>query len=61
MEEVDINKGVQGFQCRNVAYNLGAEVAAAKQIAVVIFKLYSIFRKYGVTKNGSVQVCVFCI
>ena len=46
MEEVDLNKGIQGFQCQNVAYELVNDVAYAKQIAKVVGKLYSIFRKY---------------
>ena len=64
MEEIDINKGVQGFNCRNVAYALDVDTVIAKQVANVIFKLYSIFRKYDaelveinplfITKEGEV-------
>jgi len=64
MEEIDINKGVQGFNCRNVAYALDVDTVIAKQVANVIFKLYSVFRKYDaelveinplfITKEGEV-------
>lgn len=64
MEQVDINKGIQGFQCQNVAYDLIEDVSVAKQIAKIVCKLYSIFRKYDaelveinplfITKEGDV-------
>ena len=64
MEEIDINKGILGFQCRNIAYSLSVETNIAKQIATIIYKLYSIFIKYDaelveinplfITKEGDV-------
>lgn len=64
MEEIDINRGIHGYQCRNIAYSLGMDTAISKQIATVIYKLYTIFEKYDaelveinplfVTKEGDV-------
>lgn len=63
-EYVDINVGIQPFQCKCVAYGLGADTAIAKKISPVIYKLYSIFKKYDaelveinplfITKEGEV-------
>lgn len=64
MEPIDIVGGIQGFQCQNVAYELGVDAAFAKQIAKIIGKLYSVFKKYDaelveinplfITKEGDV-------
>jgi succinyl-CoA synthetase beta subunit len=43
---VDLAAGIQDFQCRNVAYNMGFEGDTAKKIAVVVKQLYGVFCKY---------------
>ena len=64
MEDVDTLAGVQGYQCRQVAYGLGVDTAIAKKVAGIIRKLYSVFKKYDaelveinplfITKDGDV-------
>ena len=61
---IDIADGIQDFQCRGIAYDLGFEGDLAKQIAAAVKKLYSVFTKYDaelaeinplfITKEGTV-------
>ncbi len=45
-EPIDINLGIQGFNSRNIAYNLGLDTPYAKQVIPIVQKLYTVFRKY---------------
>jgi succinyl-CoA synthetase beta subunit len=61
---IDMDAGMQDFQCRSIAYDLGFAGDIAKQVAVVVKKLYSVFVKYDaelaeinplfITKEGQV-------
>ena len=43
---VDISTGIQDFQCRSIAYDLGFTGDIAKQVSAIVKKLYSVFSSY---------------
>lgn len=43
MEEVDPGLGIQGFQCRKIAYNLGLEGKAFKEMTKFVKSLYDAY------------------
>ncbi|MDG2369753.1 MAG: ADP-forming succinate--CoA ligase subunit beta [Flavobacteriales bacterium] len=42
-EEIDPSVGIQGFQCRNIAFNLGLEGKAFKEMMKFVKSLYSAY------------------
>jgi succinyl-CoA synthetase beta subunit len=61
---IDMDLGLQDFQCRGIAYDLGFTGGIAKQAAAIVKKLYGVFVKYDaelaeinplfITKEGEV-------
>jgi len=43
--KVSLSGDIMSFQCRNIAYDMGLEAEAAKQVTALVSKLYNIFRK----------------
>lgn len=45
-ETIDMNIGIQSYQCRNIAYQLTEDKKIANQLAKTIYNMYSVFVKY---------------
>lgn len=46
MEKIDLDKGLMGYQVKNVAYKLGLEGDDVKQFGKIVPSLYKAFRQY---------------
>lgn len=63
MEKIDIDRGIMGFQVKNLMYQLGLSADVAKPFGKIVQGLYQAFRKYDaelceinplfVTKDGA--------
>lgn len=63
-EKIDLDRGMMGFQAKNIAYAMGVPGSIANKIAAVVQSLYGLFRQYDaelveinplfITKQGEV-------
>lgn len=45
-EQVDMKAGIQGFQCRNIAYALSDNKVIANQLTKMIYNMYQVFDQF---------------
>lgn len=45
-EQVDMKAGIQGFQCRNIAYALSDNKVIANQLTKMIYNMYQVFDRF---------------